>query len=300
MKSAMKSPRAQRGLSMVELLVSMAIGLVVVGAVVVNYTSTGASGARQSALGQMGEDAQLAFSLLARDLQMAGYSEPVAITVTGGAGGDATFSKKYTGRPLFGCATPMMDPKAALSSALEDGVTCAASGGTATHSLVVNYEANSANAVVNAANLPTNCLGDAAVPVTTTGTPAYTYRFVSNRYYVSTSATTGRPELNCAGPGSVGQPMIENVEAMQLWMGVSNAANPRRPVRYVAPNLVGTDWGAVIAVRICLVMRSADPVLSNEDSRTYLDCSGVEQTSADGRLRRAFFSTVALRNKTAF
>jgi type IV pilus assembly protein PilW len=291
----MKSPRSQRGLSMVELLVSMVIGLVVVGAVVVTYTSTGASGARQNALGQMAEDVQLAFSLLARDLQMAGYSEPTAIMMTGGAGGPATFTKKYNRRALFACATPMTSANVALAGD-DDAVTCVAPpASTASHSLVVNYEANDYNVVLNGGT-PTNCLGSAASTVTV---GAVTYRFASNRYYVSTSATTGRPELSCAGPGAAGQPLVENVEAMRLWMGEGNAANPHRPVRYVAPNLVG-DWGAVVVVRICLLMRSAEPVLSAEDSATYTDCSGATATSADRRMRRAFFSTVALRNKTAY
>jgi type IV pilus assembly protein PilW len=86
---------------------------------------------------------------------------------------------------------------------------------------------------------------------------------------------------------------------MRLWMGEGDAGNLRRPVHYIAPDAV-TDWGRVVAVRICLLMRSSDPILANEDNATYSDCSGADATSADRRIRRAFFSTVALRNKTAF
>ncbi|MBC5785005.1 PilW family protein [Ramlibacter sp. USB13] len=295
----MKTFRSQRGVSLIELLVSMVIGLVVVGAIVVNYTSTGATSARQTALGQMGEDAQLAFNLLARDLQMAGYSEPTKIDAAA-----TTFTKIYSGRPMFACATPMVNPKVALSGSKEDGVTCTAAGpsvSTATHALVVNYQGTNANAVLNAANVPTNCLGSEAIAMTTVGPPVYNYRFVSNRYYVDTSGTTGRPELKCAAPGEDGQPLIENVEAMRISLGQADAANPRRPVRYVAPDqLVGGDWGTVVAVRICLLMRSSEKLLAAEDDNKYIDCSGAEVASADGRLRRAFYSTVALRNKTAF
>jgi type IV pilus assembly protein PilW len=293
----MKSRRRKPVFSMVELLVSMVLGLVVVGAVVVTYTSSGSSGARQNALAQMGEDAQLAFSLLSRDLQMAGYSEPTAITVAGGAGSDATFTKKYTGRPLFGCVKPMVNASIALAGGL-DAVTCSLVGSSTNHSLVVNYEGTTQNTVLNAAGNPTNCLGADA---TTVGVGAAAFRLVSNRYYIANSGTSGRPELHCAGPGTAGQPLVENVEVMNLWMGQAVAASPRRPVRYVAPDQVAAgDWGTIIAVRICLLMRSADPVLTNEDTATYRDCSGAEATSADRRLRRAFYSTVALRNKTAF
>jgi hypothetical protein len=48
-------------------------------------------------------------------------------------------------------------------------------------------------------------------------------------------------------------------------------------------------------------MRSSEAVLaSDEDTMTYLDCDSVQQTSAGGFVRRAFFSTTTLRNKMAF
>jgi hypothetical protein len=46
-------------------------------------------------------------------------------------------------------------------------------------------------------------------------------------------------------------------------------------------------------------MRSAEAVISAEDAalKSYLDCDGASQTSTDGRLRRAYFNTTALRSK---
>jgi type IV pilus assembly protein PilW len=61
-----------------------------------------------------------------------------------------------------------------------------------------------------------------------------------------------------------------------------------------------SEWGNVISVRICLLMRSADPVLSAEDTRTYLDCGSASQTSNDNYLRRAYFTTATLRSKMSF
>ncbi len=74
---------------------------------------------------------------------------------------------------------------------------------------------------------------------------------------------------------------------------------------------VTSAWDKVVSVRVCVVMRSAEPILTAEDSPTYRDCNGNLQTGSvpapspadptDSRyLRRAYFTTVSLRNKTDF
>ena len=52
-----------------------------------------------------------------------------------------------------------------------------------------------------------------------------------------------------------------------------------------------------MSVRICLLMRSAEPILTGEDTLTYLDCDSAPQTSADKYLRRAYFTTATVRTK---
>jgi type IV pilus assembly protein PilW len=77
-------------------------------------------------------------------------------------------------------------------------------------------------------------------------------------------------------------------------------------VRYVTATDIASlgvgasaEWDRVVAVRICLLVRSADPVLNpgDGDTLTYLDCDSVQQTSNDRYLRRAYFSTATLRDK---
>jgi hypothetical protein len=57
------------------------------------------------------------------------------------------------------------------------------------------------------------------------------------------------------------------------------------------------DWGRVVAVRVCLLMRSSERVFTVEDPASYVDCQGVLQTSA-GLARQSYVTTVYLRNKT--
>lgn len=136
---------------------------------------------------------------------------------------------------------------------------------------------------------------------------ATNFYIASNRYYLKTvtySDNTGRSELHCASKlGNTGQPLVENVEGMKFWYGEANPLDPRQIVRYVtAANVkdLGTDFGYVVSVRVCLLMRSTEAVLTAEDSATFLDCDSVSQTSPDRHAYRAYFTTTALRNKMTF
>lgn len=300
--------RRQRhlGASLIEVMVSLVIGLFVVGAVITNYLSTGAGGRLQSAISQMSEDAQIAFRMISRDLQMAGYTE-VNTVLTSGVNQTATFTRPGGNfRPVFGCASTFVAPTAGFAAA-----TCPVTTSTL-HAIEVNYQTTTATSLVNSANEPTDCLGNSTNSTTQTGfTVGSTLSFTSNRYYVTTTSATGasRPELYCASPaaaGSGGQPLVENVQAMKIWYGEAanwNASDPtsRLAVRYVTANQV-TSFNNVVSVRICLLMRTSEPVLTAEDSTfRYTNCDGVSGlSSTDGRIYRAFYSSIALRNRTGF
>ena len=281
----------QRGLSLVEILVSLVIGLVVVGAVLVSYLGTGTSGQQQSAYSQMTEDAQLTFTIINRDLLNAGYGTPA-----GWAGGTSTFSRAYvSGTPnfaVFGCDSGFADP----------GATSLACTSTLSASLSVAYEADAVTTVPTSGGTPTDCLGG-QLPQTSVvvGTATITYYLARNRYHVATNATTTIPELYCTTPNTARQPVAENVESMKIWYGVEGGT-AKQVGAYV--NAAGvTDWNRVISVRVCLLMRSRDEIFTAEDlaiRNTYLNCDGASTALPDRRARRAFFSTTTLRNRQSF
>lgn len=68
----MKSRRHAHGLTLVELLVSISIGLVVVGALVALYLSTARSYRQLEALGQLQSNARYVFEIMGYDIRMAG------------------------------------------------------------------------------------------------------------------------------------------------------------------------------------------------------------------------------------
>ncbi|MGH8758166.1 MAG: PilW family protein, partial [Burkholderiales bacterium] len=177
--------------------------------------------------------------------------------------------------------------------------------GAGTPAIEMSYEADLANSVPTSGGFPSDCLGN-SLEYVGLAVSGITYYVTHNRYYLATGST-GRSELHCAsaaknsaGNSIPGQPLVDNVEGMQILYGESGAAGSRQIVRYVTASNV-SDWQNIISVRLCLLMRSADQVLSGEDTTAgmagYLDCNSAAQTSADRYLRRAYFLTTTLRNK---
>lgn len=334
--------RRNRGITLIEILISVVIGMVVVVAVIVSYLGSGQASRYQAALTQMNQDAQTGLNMLAREIQLAGYSAPAALSAANpsvisyynlacAAGNCVLPLLPATGGGtvgyIFGCdatrgTVPFTDPTSPV-------LACQPAAGALSSGFGVVYEADAKNAVavnVTVAGVstltPTNCLGGTLNVITPTiGNPYYVAR---NRYYINTQVganSTGRPELYCASDGSAGMPFIENVDDMQVWYGLATAtvtSNPatRQVVRYVQAGRDATtagtvnatnaatpgEWEKVIAVRICLLMRSAEPVLTGEDSATYQPCdsNAAALTSTDGYLRRAYYTTATLRSKMAY
>jgi type IV pilus assembly protein PilW len=291
-------------------MVALVIGLVIVGAVMMNYLGSGASATQRGQVSQMSEDAQMALLQITRDLQQAGYTE-VAGVMTSGAGGTASFVRPGGGfRPVFACVGSFVDPH----SAPRWSAVCDPSGAPS-HALEVNFQATPANVMVNASGVPTDCIGNrlnvsaTQVDESALGLSATT-TYTSNRYYINRA--TGRPELHCASPAATtsgGMPVVDNVEDMRFWFGIVpnwNVSDPaqRQPVRFLAPDdMMAADWPRVVSVRVCVLMRTAEPVLSGDDAQVYRyrDCAGTDGiASPDRRIYRAFHTTVSLRNRSGY
>ena len=97
-------PRA-RGVSLVELLVSISIGLVVVGALVALYLSTARSYRQLEALAQLQSNARYVFEIMGYDIRMAGNMTcqlPSQASPTNFVSNYASHWWSNTDRPLFG------------------------------------------------------------------------------------------------------------------------------------------------------------------------------------------------------
>jgi type IV pilus assembly protein PilW len=295
MKHGLKQglPDRQHGFSLLELLIATTIGMVVtLGAIAVFSNSTSA---RQTTQAQslMNEDAQAALSLLSREIKMAGYKDPASTSSSLG---------------LRGCSGLFQFD---ANSVNDDKLKCETGGTSQSHSLVVSYEADEWNTVRSKRSLPTDCLG---TEFKKNPTPA------KHRYFIDISPSSGTPNLFCQGNGGSGsappQPMVDNIEDMKFSFGTASAPTPPTspPSGQIAGYLSATDveklaaspsqaeiakaWGLVQTVQICIVVRSAAKnLVADNASSIYTKCDGTQDASQiDRRLRRAFTTTVALRN----
>ncbi|HEX5357723.1 MAG TPA: PilW family protein [Aquabacterium sp.] len=284
------------GLTLVELMVSMVIGLAVIGAGMAMYTTSGFAGKGSSALSQMGEDATLALSLMRNHIAMAGYSRMVLDPANN------TMVKLYNGHPVFGCrfgvTSDTNDNFLSSTDPASAQVSCDNGLAAGNDTLIVLYEADQDNTIANGAAAPTDCLGNGLPPPITTN-PLGSYSIAENRFFINANNA-----LSCRGnSGAPPQPLVDNVAQMQILYGVATPSptGTRGTVatRYLRANQVGDmnsgNWDQVVSVRLCLVIQSREPVL--DAPAPFFDCNGVSTPTTDRRLYRAFSTTVVLNNR---
>lgn len=310
-----------KGFSLIELMVSLAIGLLILAASLSAYLGASKASKLAQAQGHMNEDAQAALNILTQQLQMAGNnpiqagrtyvsrSNPVyAPTVF------ATGSYVTSDFAVRGCDGPFSN---VTTAARIDDLRC--EDGTSGF-VAISYEADVFNTVPTD-NLPTDCLGFKLEKITATfpALPPTTadYYVADNRFYIATAAPRDSPSLYCRGNGvgSTALPLVENVEDMQFTYGVvEDSTNVKSaPVAgYLSAHAIGEilplfttlpadaeRWGNVISVRVCVLLRSDAPVLADLTAAQYYNCANPSTlvSAPDLRLRRAYSTTVVLRNR---
>lgn len=329
---------SQRGVTLIELLISMTIGLIIMVAVISAYL--GASGASRTAeaIGRMNEDGQAALTILTQQLRMAGVnpSQPDRNSVSLGlsaVGNTVPLHNSVTNAyAIRGCDLAFSNVTSAGSTT---ALTCGhGAASTGPDSISIAYEADRYNTVPTSAGIPTDCLGSGITSSSAnylksdgvTNVAATIYE-AENRFYIGSSTFVTSPTLYCRGNATANaQPLVENIEDLQFTYGTVNNTATTTPI-YVTvvptntttlvlgyltahqventvasmPTALGATvarWNSVKTVRICLVVRSESEVADSVASARYLDCNGVLVTSPpDRRLRRAFTSTVVLRNQ---
>jgi type IV pilus assembly protein PilW len=336
-----RSSRRHRtaGFSLIELMISLTIGLVIAIAAMSAYLGSATASKMSDAQSRMNEDAQAALNLIVQQLRLAG-ANPVQANRADTFRHNPVFDPTYVGGtstvygtttlaglgitvvpgtytmsafPIRGCDGTFSN---ITSAANLSSLTCAGTTTTLPDSLAVSYEADKFNTIATSAGLATDCVGGALSATSATfpsgGSTTATWAVADNRFYVK-SSSSGIPSLYCKGAASSEQPLVENVEDMQLNYGVvstSNTTSTATVAGYLAASDVVTDstmalltsdadrWGRVLSVRVCVVVRSESAIAPDTGSSSYTKCDGsTDSSKTDMRLRRAYSTTVVLRNR---
>ena len=253
-----------KGFSLIELMVSLTIGLIIAIAAFSAYLGSSSASKMAEAQGRMNEDAQAALSILTQQIRMAQNNPNQA-----GRTKDARFNPIYSSYPYSSTTYSTSPPAFALSlysirgcdgvftntttATNLNNLTCTAGTNTSPDAIAINYEADAFNSVATTVQVPTDCLGiglnqiTVTFPATTSPGPysTFPYYVADNRFYIATSASgASSPGLYCQGNGvngdgsaSTAKLIVENIEDMQFNYGLVNKSNS--PLDSPAPSVAG-------------------------------------------------------------
>lgn len=268
-------------MTLVELMVGLAIGLLVVAVVMgAMMVSRGISGTVSDA-SELQQQAAYALRVIGQQVRQAGslYLNP---NPAGAAAENARAAAV-----AFETTAPAAGSDLGFNPATD-------TLGGADTTLSVGYRRYKEPVYGSAADqaLSRNCLGG---PADTSGDLR-----VENNFALVGS------ELRCGGNDTAASPqaIIQNVADFQVRYLLQDNSAPGDPkLRYVDAATVGTDWGKVQAVQVCLVLYGNEPIDMPAGS-SYLGCDGttaVDMTTLTGarakRMHIAFRSVFQLRSQ---
>lgn len=286
----MRRMQSQQGQTLIELMVSMALGLVISAAAIQLFLANQITVNFQRGMNDVQANGRFAVDMLTHSSRLAGLNSSATYT-------------DLSGKAVTGVVFATTDvPGLANTSTNISRNDVVAAGISNSDQLVVQY------------------LGLASM-VDCEGNNVVANRYVIERYFVRTDAVTNTPALACdagawyidgagapqlSGYGDDGQVLVAGVDSFQVMYGVDNGADGNAIVnQYVNANTYTTTLSTrkILAIRLGLYLHSMEragdavavagvvPVLDSQ-----IAAGGVPN---DSRMRRLFINTIALRNVDA-
>lgn len=266
--------RRQRGVGLIEVMISLVIGLVLLGALAYFFLGSQQMNRAHDDVSRMQESGRNAMEIMGNAIRQAGYRldvdqplyvDPVknigVVAGTNGAGTGAT--------ALSDTITIRHDPTWVADAA----------------NPVNGSEANCAGDIVASNNDEFDDFGKRKV---NTSLVEYSFRIFS---------VSGIPYLYCnkvaANPATGGTALVDNIENMQITYGIGDGNGAITSYK-AAPS--ATELTQVAAVRVSLLVKGPTPNVAVNKSQTYT-YNGEDVTATDGFLRQIYTSTFTVRNQ---
>jgi len=314
----------QRGLSLIELMIAITIGLILAAGIMQIFISNKQTYRMQEGMSRMQENGRFAIDLLSRDLRMAGYygcwtdTSTLVNTLNDAATTPYNFNVALEASDNTGING---SDTITLRGAIDNGVRLTAAMASSTAGLssqpavpaplsnddiVVVSDCSAAAAFqitsyTDADGSVEHAVGGGSVPGNSNAdlgrrfaTDALLYRVATVQYFIALNAA-GEPELMRQQGTAAPVALFEGVENMQILYG-EDSDDDGSANRYLdASQVVNMD--NVVSIRLSFLLRTIDEVGGELDTQTYTLLGTVFDPVDDRRLRRVYSTTIKLRNR---
>jgi len=249
-----------RGMTLIELMISIVLGLLLVAVVIQIYIGSKATYNKQEDISRLQENGRVALDIIGRVARISGFkSDPAAV---------------YSA--IFPATTPAIigTPGAAGSS----------------DSVIVRYQGSG-----DGLHTPTSPDGSV---IDCLGVPKDSNVMIYNEFYIANNATTGRPGLFCdtTANRANGVEVVSEIENMRIQYGVDT--NGDGIVDYYVAAATVANWDQVASIRIGLLASTPNTINPVLDTNTYNVLGITYDPVDDRRSRRLYSMIIALRNRT--
>ena len=283
-----QTPLGQRGVTLIELMVGLSIGLMVVAvAMGTLMVSRGISGSVSDASGIQQQGAYI-LRVIGQQLRQAGslYLNPDPV---GGASTDVLSAVAFEIK-----ADPItVDDK--TGNGFEQKDTLAGTSNTLTTGFR-RYQDN----VFLADNATSSAIGTDFLSRNCVGSPGNSS--TDQRVESIFAFDSEKNELQCSGNGTTAQAITQNVAQFQVTYLEQASAAGGTTVKYLSSAADVSDWRRVQGVQVCLVLYGSESIAMPAGS-SYTDCEGtsVDMTTLTGtrknRMHLLFRNTFQLRSQ---
>lgn len=307
----------QRGVSLIELMISMSAGLFLLAGVVTNFISTQDQDKKRFAVSEMDSNATFAFRFLRQTISHAGYSSIYNVvpfdkpfftksdknSVTNPICGDGTTSRDtyklnsgYYTKDLDTSGRDQLTIITLADNPCNPGeAQCTNDNGDNVNpSALVFTDCNGGGNVRNARTVACSADSTVGMPDPREAKIYSTFKLFKGG---NTSAVKDRV-LYCYGSRSNGYPVIDNVEAIQYLYGVRVEGTGNIKFRTAKQVEDSSEWGMVTSVRVGLLLRSSNQNVLDEDAiKVIYQVLDQAITVTDlKRLYRVYSTTINLEN----
>ena len=333
-QSARESVRRQHGVTLVELMVALALGLLITVAMLKVYVDASRMYRFNEGLARVQENGRFALEFIRRDARVAGFwgcysdaplTNQISATsdawldvaaghITGTNDDGLNSADSITFRSATGSGTSVNTTMTAASDSVSvDSVATITSGMAALISDCDNGDifqvtGISGTSLAHAAGTNTNTSANLSK---TYASGSRVYQAQQSTFCIALGADPSQPSLRrltnptsgqtCA---SNGDELIEGVENMQILYGEDTDADSEgangdgTANRYVPIGTASLDIDRVVSVRLSLLARSLNNNLTTAPSPYTFNGTAVTPGATDKYLRKVFTTTITLRNKT--